>query len=67
MKIVNGFLVALGIIAVVAFILGFPLMILWNWLMPSIFGLREIGFWEAIGMNVLAYILFGKTSPNTKS
>lgn len=32
---------------------------LWNWLMPSIFGLRTIGFWEGVGLFALAHILFG--------
>jgi hypothetical protein len=32
---------------------------LWNWLMPSIFGLRLITFWQALGLVVLGKILFG--------
>ena len=32
-------LAALLILVVVTAILGFPLMWLWNWLMPTIFGL----------------------------
>jgi hypothetical protein len=32
---------------------------LWNWLLPSIFGWREITFWQALGMLVLCRILFG--------
>jgi hypothetical protein len=32
---------------------------LWNWLMPSIFGLRQLTFWESIGMLALCRILFG--------
>jgi hypothetical protein len=34
-------------------------MLLWNWLMPAIFDLREISFWEALGILVLSKILFG--------
>ncbi len=34
-------------------------MLLWNWLLPSIAGWRAIGFWEAVGLLVLARILFG--------
>ena len=33
-------------------------MWLWNALMPAIFKLPEIGFWQAIGLLVLAQILF---------
>ena len=32
---------------------------LWNWLLPSIFGLRQITFWEALGVLLLSRILFG--------
>ena len=32
---------------------------LWNWLMPVIFGLPHIGFWQALGLLALTRILFG--------
>lgn len=35
-------------------------MLLWNWLMPTIFGLIAINFWQALGLLVLARILFGR-------
>jgi hypothetical protein len=31
---------------------------LWNWLMPSIFGLGVITYWQALGLMVLSWILF---------
>lgn len=34
-------------------------MLLWNWLMPELFGLTEINFWQALGILILAKILFG--------
>lgn len=34
-------------------------MFLWNWLMPAIFGLTTINFWQALGLFILARILFG--------
>jgi hypothetical protein len=42
-------------------VMGAPLMYLWNWIVPSIFGLRYITFWEAIGLNMTAHIIFGQT------
>lgn len=41
-------------------ILVFPLatMLLWNWLMPAIFGLPMIGFFKSLGLLALSYILF---------
>ena len=35
-------------------------MVLWNWLMPAIFGSRVIAFWQALGLLVLSRILFGR-------
>jgi hypothetical protein len=31
---------------------------LWNGLMPEIFGLRTITYWQALGLMVLSWILF---------
>jgi len=46
------------IAAAMALILGVVVMWLWNWLMPDIFGLTKITFWQAWGLIVLAHILF---------
>lgn len=45
----------------VAFIalFGYIVMLLWNWLMPEIFGLPIITFWQAAGLLLLCKILFG--------
>ncbi|MGB8958286.1 MAG: hypothetical protein WCC00_04655 [Candidatus Aminicenantales bacterium] len=37
---------------------GAVTMWLWNWLMPAIFKLPEIGFWQAVGLLLLAQIFF---------
>lgn len=55
-----------GVVILVALLLGLPLMILWNLLMPTIFGLPTIGFWQAVGLNFLASILFNKTTTTKK-
>lgn len=39
-------------------IIVFVVMSLWNWLMPAIFGLELITFWQALGLLVLSKILF---------
>ena len=31
---------------------------LWNWLMPAIFGLKAITFWQALGLLFLSKLLF---------
>lgn len=45
--------------ALFAFIGGEIVMHLWNWLLPPLFGWRELSFWQALGMLVLCRILFG--------
>ena len=39
-------------------IFGFVVMLLWNWLMPALFGLHSIGFWRALGLLILSKIFF---------
>ena len=52
------FLVAVVTLGFVALILGLPLMWLWNWIMPELFYLDTITFWQAVGLNLLTGILF---------
>ena len=47
-----------GAVAVTVF--SWVVMGLWNWLMPAVFGLRAITFWQALGLLVLSRILFGR-------
>ena len=46
------------IIGLTIVLCSLPLMLLWNWLMPIIFGLPTITFWQALGLNLLTGILF---------
>ena len=39
-------------------------MLLWNWLMPVIFKLPEINFWQALGLFLLSKILFSGVGHN---
>jgi hypothetical protein len=38
---------------------GQAVLQLWNWLMPELFGLRPLRFWQAVGLMGLSWILFG--------
>jgi hypothetical protein len=49
-------------IALFIWIGGEVVMHLWNWLLPSLFGWRQITFWQAIGLLALCRILFGGLS-----
>ena len=51
-------LAILGILLFIA-IGGEIVLHLWNWLLPPLFGWRQITFWQALGMLVLCRILFG--------
>lgn len=42
-----------------AILFGFIIMWLWNWLMPMIFGLTTLTFWQAAGIFILFKILLG--------
>ena len=42
-----------------AWIGGELVMLLWNWLAPALFGLRQVTFWQALGLLALCRILFG--------
>ena len=57
MKVFLGFLMAIGFIGLI-FLFGWVVMLLWNWLMPEIFGLTQISYWQAWGLLVLSSILF---------
>lgn len=41
-----------------SFIIAVPVMLLWNWLMPVIFGLVKITFWQAWGLTILCNLFF---------
>jgi hypothetical protein len=38
---------------------GELVMHLWNWLVPTLFGWRQVTFWQALGILLLCRILFG--------
>lgn len=50
---------AIAGMVLLTFIGGEIVKLLWNWLAPSIFGWRQLTFWEALGMLALCRILFG--------
>jgi len=66
MKAVVGILTVLATIAVGCLFMALPVMLLWNWLMPEIFGLVEIGFWQALGLCFLNSALFKSSNSNSK-
>src|SRR5215475_14024730 len=49
-------------IFVFAFVGGEVVKLLWNWLLPPLFGWRMLNFWQALGLLALCRILFGGLS-----
>ena len=47
-------ILAIGLLA----LFGWVVMLLWNWLMPEIFGLKRLDYWKAWGLLALCTILF---------
>ena len=55
------FLAPLAILGILLFVAigGEVVLQLWNWLLPPLFGWRQITFWQAVGILALCRILFG--------
>jgi hypothetical protein len=51
-----------ALIVIISLLMGFPIKWLWNWLMPNIFSLKEISFWQAVGLNLFAGIIFNRVT-----
>lgn len=47
-----------GLVAAAA--MSAVVMLLWNRLMPQLFGLHLLSFWQALGLLVLSRVLFGR-------
>jgi hypothetical protein len=45
--------------AIFAWIGGEVVLHLWNWLLPALFGWKQLTFWQALGLLALCRILFG--------
>ena len=45
-------------VVIASVIMGFILVFAWNWSMPAVFGLPEIGLLQAISLSFVGNILF---------
>ena len=61
-EIIGSLVYGFFLMAIIAVLMGYPLMLLWNYVMPELFGLAEIDFFHALALNILSGILFGKSS-----
>ena len=49
-----------------ALMFAVPTMLLWDWLMPELFGLKEITLLQAWGVNFLCGMLFKNNTSTSK-
>lgn len=58
---------SLLMVALAACILALPVQLLWNnCLVPAVDGTHEIGFFQALGLNILFSILFKASTSSNK-
>jgi len=63
-KIIGMVFVGLVFAVCFALVFGFLVKWLWNWLLPDLFALKEITYWQAFGIVILAKLLFGAFGPH---
>lgn len=66
-EIIFSIIGALIVVFIFSAILALPIMWLWNYLMPEIFGLKEIGFWQSLCLLLFCGLLIKSSSGTTKS
>jgi hypothetical protein len=57
-RIARLVLFVLPMFLVVLALMVWAVSALWNWLMPAIFGVRMITYWQSLGLMALSWILF---------
>ena len=58
LKAVGGLAAVLIIFTGIAAIIALPVMLMWDYVMPAVFGLPELTLWQALWGTLLARLLF---------
>jgi type IV secretory pathway TrbL component len=66
MTIFADVLLVLAAVVLFALLAGLPVYFLWNWLMPVLFSLPEVTFWQALGLCLLSGFLFKNGQSSSK-
>ena len=61
MKSILTFIATITLVVVLGLLIAFPVMWLWNYVMPDIFGLPTIVFWQAFALHALCSLLMKDT------
>jgi len=67
-KFIGMSLAVVVMFLIIAAILAVPVMYMWNYVVPDLFGLPEMNFWQALWGTLLARLLFtdGTTNVTTR-
>lgn len=57
-KFLSAIVAVLVVLALTSILFVLPVYWLWNWLMPTLFGLPTITVWQAVGLLWLSELLF---------
>jgi hypothetical protein len=57
-----GILIVLGLAFGLMCLSGWLIMLVWNATLPAIFGFTTLTFWQAFGLHLLVWLLFGGIS-----
>ena len=58
-RMIGGMIIGIIVLTAFSLVIGAIAMVLWNWLMPVIFGLGTVNYWQAFGIVLLAKLVFG--------
>src|SRR3974377_1034558 len=58
-KVTKTAMIVLIVMPLALFVFGELILHLWNWLMPALFHLPAITFWQGLGLLVLSWLFFG--------
>jgi uncharacterized membrane protein YraQ (UPF0718 family) len=59
LKIISMVLAGIAFAVLFALVFGFVVQYLWNYLMPELFGVKTITYWQAFAFVILIKLLFG--------
>lgn len=61
-KLITAFGIGLLIGIMFSLLTAFPIMLIWNAIIPNLLGLKQIDFWQALGLAALARLIWGTGS-----
>lgn len=64
MNIGTAIAAAVSLVIIITLIFVIPVWLLWNALMPDVFGLPSITFWQALGLLLLSGMLIKSSGSN---